>query len=177
MSNLDIRDSLHYYTFYERSFSLKLAADENFNLFSSVASQPIGIGNNRLKGLGLFNSSMLLYAVSVELIIKARALFEEKDRISNGQIKSFNGFLGKCEFNKHDYMEIIKKYKIDVSDEQHNIFSELKEYAKWAGRFPFPMKEQDVKDLESNYKSPGKLSAYNEKIGEFIESQKIIMGM
>ncbi|WP_298520043.1 hypothetical protein [uncultured Kordia sp.] len=179
MYNLDIPNSLHFYTYYEHSYSLKLAADENSNMFSSIATQPL-TENNRLKGIGLFNASMLLYAVSVELILKARALFEEKDRIKNGEIKNLKDFLKtwKGDSNGHDFFQIIKYYKIDVSEEHHNIFLELKEYAQWAGRFPFSLKYNDTKQLGSNNRSPGGLKQiYNKKINEFIESQKIIMGI
>jgi len=49
--------------------------------------------NERIHTLGPLRGSMLMYAVSLELILKSSALFEEKDSILNGQISSFKDFM------------------------------------------------------------------------------------
>ena len=77
--------------------------------------------DERIHALGLFRGSMLMYAVSLELILKARALFEEKDNILNGQISSFRDFMKQWKSKKtdgHGYMEIVNHYKIELSNEE-----------------------------------------------------------
>ena len=75
---MNIRDSLNFHTYIEHSNSLLIAADCNLELLKeSFNSNP----NSRLKSLGLFKSTKLLYAVSLELILKARGLYEERNNI------------------------------------------------------------------------------------------------
>jgi|ERR1035437_6143713 hypothetical protein len=174
MIHTEIRPSLDLYTHIEHAKSLKLAADENAKLFYECTKMPLDFEENRIKGLGLFRSSMLLYAVSIELILKARALYEERENIKNGQIKTFQDFLNKWKGKKgdgHSYNQIIKHYEIDLTIEEKKILEELQQYTSWAGRFPFPKKEDLIQEYEKG-KDRGSLSLeYIHGIEKIIEKQ------
>ena len=94
METSEIRESLHYLTYVEHSKSIKYAADENLRLF--IANQKKEFSEaNRIKELGFYRSTLLLYAISIELILKASGLFLELNAIKNGEINTFNDFLNK----------------------------------------------------------------------------------
>ncbi|MFI1743136.1 hypothetical protein [Thalassobellus sediminis] len=118
---------------------------------------------------------MLMYAVSLELILKARALFEEKDNILNGQITSFKEFMNKWKSKKtdgHGYMEIVDHYKIELSKKEIELLNNFQNYTSWAGRFPFPKKEDEITDMEKNGRISGPLSSRHKKeIQEFLNKQ------
>ncbi len=77
----EIRSSLSWLTYEEHSLSLKLAADDSFEKGKEVMQ--IRDENERIHALGLFRGSMLMYAVSLELILKARALLAlEQEKIN-----------------------------------------------------------------------------------------------
>src|SRR5680860_1329599 len=104
MSDFDIRSSLHYNTYVEHAQSLKIAADKNLELFLDTTKEWFKQDNGRVKNLGFLRATLLLYAVSVELILKARALNIEKEEIKKGKIKTFQDFLKKWKgkSNGHD---------------------------------------------------------------------------
>ncbi len=79
----DIRPSLHYGTYIEHARTIKLAADENNRAFYELVNK-VPSEENRLKGLGLFRASLLMYAVSIELTLKAVGLYEERENIKSG---------------------------------------------------------------------------------------------
>jgi hypothetical protein len=173
MDYRDIRQSLHYGTYIEQSRGLKLAADENLKLFL-LSNDDTPTERNESKGVGLLNSTMLLYAISIELIIKARGLYEERDSIINGDIKNFGEFMKKWGGNKdgHNFFKIIDFYKIEISDIDNKIFDELKSFAIWAGRFPFPRREEDIVLFESGKGKRGSLGEdYAKEIDRFISNQ------
>ncbi|MHA7058838.1 hypothetical protein ACWGOQ_0016560 [Aquimarina sp. M1] len=177
MSYSDIRNSLHYWNYIEHSRSLKLAADENLKLFD-LSNQEPSSERNETKGVGLLNSTMLLYAVSVEIIFKARALFEVKDNILNGEIENFKQFMNiwKGNTNGHDFFRIKEHYGIEVSEDYLKVFNELLSFTSWAGRFPYPRGENDIVHFESGNARRGSLGMdYDIKINEFIEEQIKIM--
>tara|TARA_R110000765_G_scaffold157338_2_gene260587 strand:- start:1041 stop:1283 length:243 start_codon:yes stop_codon:yes gene_type:complete len=80
MLDSEIRASLHYAVYIDHCKSLKIAGDENAALFFENKLKRLNSDNHRIKLLGLFRSTMILYAVSTELIIKARALFENEKK-------------------------------------------------------------------------------------------------
>ena len=86
---------------------------------------------------------MLLFALCIENILKARALFVEYENIESGNIKTFNDFLKKWSkgTNGHDLNKIIEFYKIDTTDEEMMIINELEPYVTWSGRFIYPRDE------------------------------------
>ena len=173
MSLENIRQSLHYGTYLEHAICLKLAADENTLLFLKIAPLPL-TDDNRKKGLGLLNSSLLLYSISLELLLKARALFAERYNIQDHQIKNYADFMQKWKGKSdgHTYKEIIDHYKIDLSKEEKEILDNLQPYTSWAGRFPFPLREHLIKEYEASGEGPGTLSqAYIEQIGNLFRRQ------
>lgn len=177
MDFTNIRSSLHFWTYIDKSRSLKLAADENLKLYL-LSNYDEPTEENESKGLGLLNSTMLLYAVSIELIIKARALYEERDNIINGDIKNFSEFMKKWGGSRdgHNFFKIIDFYKIEISDVDNEIFDELKSFAIWAGRFPFPRREEEILLFENGQIKRGSLGEdYTQEIDRFISNQISIM--
>lgn len=177
MDYSNIRESLHYCTYIQQATSLKLAANENLKLF--ILSNNEGrTEENESKSLGLLNSTMLLYAVSIELIIKARALYVERENIINGDIKNFNEFMNKWKGKKsgHDFFKIIDFYQLKITDAENKIFNELISFTTWAGRFPFPLREEDILLFENDQTKRGSLSEdYAKEIDRFISNQIKIM--
>ncbi|TYP74202.1 hypothetical protein [Aquimarina intermedia] len=173
MDPYDIRSSLNYTVYIEHSQCLKIAADQNDELFIKAIQDR---NSERQLQVGLLNSTMLLYSVSVELIFKARALYEEREDILSGKITDFNSFMNqwkKSRSHGHDYFQIIEHYKLALEPEEKKVFKELLSYTSWAGRFPFPMKEEEIEKLEKGFGSRGKFNKkYRSIIETFIQNQK-----
>lgn len=172
METSEIRQSLHYCTYIEHSKSMKLAADENTKLFI-VSQKSMFSEEQRILQLGLFRSSMLLYALSVELILKARGLFIEIDSIISGKIKTYSDFSQRWKKRSgHEFNGLIEYYKIELTSSETKIINNLQPYSIWAGRFPYPMNEDDVVKFEKGNGDSGFLSeGFIIKMEEFFESQ------
>jgi hypothetical protein len=109
MKREEIRQSLSYDVYIEHSRSIKLAADENNRAFIKIVKEDM-TEENRIKGLGLFRASLMLYAVSIELLLKAIALYKEESNILSGEIKTYDEFLKRLKGNKkngHEFKNII----------------------------------------------------------------------
>lgn len=170
------RNSLNFHTYIEHSISIKLAADENLNLFLKESS--VFLFDNRVKLLGLFRSTMLLYAISIELIIKARGLFEEKQNIENRSISKFEDFLNRWrgKTDGHNYFKIIDFYKIELSQSERILLENFIPYTSWAGRFPYPKKEMEVINMEETGKNHGSMGKeYQKEVESFVKRQISIM--
>lgn len=160
MNSNKIRDSLHFYTYREHSLSLKLAADDMLEKIGQVMNMPENTDSDRIKSLGLIRGCMLLYAVSIELMLKAKGLYEERDNILNGSISSFKDFIKKWNPKRgdgHGYFDIIDYYKIDITEEEKRLLNNFQSYTSWAGRFPYPKKDEEVKMFEKDGKSSGSI--------------------
>lgn len=161
----------------EHALSLKLAADDSFEKGKEVMR--IRSQNERIHALGLFRGSMLMYAVSLELILKARALFEEKNNILSGQISSFKEFMKQWKSNNtngHSYMEIVNHYKIELSEKEIELLNNFQNYTSWDGRFPFPKKEDEITDMEKNGRTSGTAKTrHKQEIKEFLDKQMAAM--
>ena len=168
-----IRPSLHYWTYIEHAQCLKFAADENVRLFYKYA--PIfNSEDDRKRSLGFYSSSMLLFALCLENILKARALFIEKENIENGIIKTFNDFLKKWNKGSHGHglNEIIEFYNIDMTPEEKEIIAELEPYTIWNGRFLYPRDENLTRIFESGKGNWGTLTLnYIDQIDKLILRQ------
>ncbi|WNH11112.1 hypothetical protein [Thalassobellus suaedae] len=173
----EIRPSLSWLTYEEHALSLKLAADDSFEKGKEVMQ--IREQNERIHALGLFRGSMLMYAVSLELILKARALFEEKDNILCGQISSFKEFMNQWKSKNtdgHGYMDIVNHYKIELSEKEIELLNNFQSYTSWAGRFPFPKKEDEISEMEKNGRISGTAKTrHNQEIQEFLYKQMAAM--
>ena len=145
---MDIRDSLHHNTYIEHSKSLLYAADENLELLKSYMNT--WNEDSRVKTLGLYRSTMLLYAVSLELILKARALYEEREWLQSQKEPTFKEFLARWNGTKsgHDYFKIIEHYNIELNTEDQELLENFKEFTGWAGRYPYPKENSLVKRME-----------------------------
>jgi hypothetical protein len=173
METSEIRKSLHYSTYIEHSLSLKSAADENLMLFISLQKDPFTEAN-RIKGLGLYRSTLLLYSVSLELILKARALFFEIENIKAKKIKDYNDFLNKWknESNGHLFARLLDSYSISLKPEEKLLIENLQPYTIWDGRYPFPLKEKQVVEFEEGKMNHGLLKEdLITEIDKFIKNQ------
>lgn len=155
-----IRPSLDPYTYLEHAKSTFLVASECLSKFLEIMDQPIHIEENRLKQMGFFRSTLLHYAITLELLLKALALHEERLNIEFGEIITFNDFLkklkkGKGKRNGHDFKTIIEKYHLNFTPEELKLIYELQEYAIWAGRFPYPIDDDEIKELENKIGESG----------------------
>ena len=160
MNSKRVRDSLHFYTYQEHSLSLKLAADDMLENINKVINIPEETDNDRIKSLGLIRGCMLLYAVSIELMLKAKGLYEERNNILNGSISSFKDFIKKWNPKRsdgHGYFDIISYYKIDITEEEKRLLDNFQSYTSWAGRFPYPKKDDEVKIFERDGRSSGSI--------------------
>jgi hypothetical protein len=145
MDEPPIKNSLHFNCYIEHSLSLKIAADENFSLFIKNNQQRFS-EENRIKGLGLYRSTMLLYAISLELILKAHALYLEKENIIKGNIRTYRDFLNQWKRNGsgHNYFMIIEHYNLNINKQEKQLLINFQDHAVWAGRFPFPTNEDEI---------------------------------
>lgn len=171
-----IRDSLNYHTYIEHSKSILYAADENFELLKSYMN--VMDQDSRIKTLGLYRSTMLLYAVSLELILKARALYEERDWLQSQEAPSFKVFLARWNGTKngHDFFRIISHYKIDLSTEDYELLENFKEFTGWAGRYPYPKNDLLVKNMEKEGRKLGSIGlGYKKRAHAFIYREVKIM--
>ncbi|SMC55740.1 hypothetical protein [Cellulophaga tyrosinoxydans] len=173
----EIRSSLKWSIYEEHALSLKLAADDSFEKGKEIMQ--IRDQNERIHALGLFRGSMLMYAVSLELILKARALFEEKDNILSGRICTFKEFMNQWKSKNadgHGYMDIVNHYKIELSEKEIELLNNYQIYTSWAGRFPFPKKEDEIMEMEKNGRFSGTAKTkHNQEIQEFLNKQMAAM--
>lgn len=162
-----VRKSLDYRTFTYKAQVLKYAADQNLNLFLQQFRKRER-GSNEYKSVALYNASMLLYAVSVENLLKGFGLFQDRELIKTGNIQSYKDFMKrwKGNGNGHSFSKLIDFYKIEITEEENIVLLELQNFSVWAGRFPFPLDVQKIENFEKNLLSPGKLNAKYEKILE-----------
>lgn len=162
-----MRDSLNYYTYFEHAKSTKLAADECLKVFLEIIHSP-PFQENVLKGLGLHRSTLMLYALTVELLLKSVALYFEKARIESGHIKTFHEFLKILKdipgnSNGHNFIPIIVKYGLSFSIEELDFIKSLQDFTIWAGRFPFPLNEDQIKAKENLFGPSGPSLSFETK--------------
>lgn len=171
---INIRPSLHFNTYIEHSKSLKLAADDMLDKAIEV-NKTWHLQDERVRALGLLRGCMLLYAVSLELILKARGLFEEKDNILNGSVKSFKDFINIWKPKKghgHGYFDLVNHYEIPLEDREIELLKNFQSYTSWAGRFPFPINDSEVKIFEKEGRKSGSVGiGHREAINIFIDKQ------
>lgn len=131
--------------------------------------------SQRVHVLGFFRGCMLLYGVSLELILKARGLFEEKDNILSGNIKTYKDFMRKWQPKKgdgHGYFDIIEFYKLDISKSENELLNNYQDYTRWAGRFPFPNDFNKTEIMEKEGRYSGKVNLkHKDEIRLFLENQ------
>jgi hypothetical protein len=121
---------------------------------------------------------MLLYALSLELILKARALYEERQWINSEEKPSFENFLKRWNGNNkgHDFFRIIEHYKIEINDEDRKLLENFKEFTGWAGRYPYPKGDSLTKEMEKNGRPYGVISLkFKEGVHAFINREIIVM--
>lgn len=171
-----IRDSLHHQTYIEHSKSILYAADENLELLKSFMDS--WNQDSRVKTLGLYRSTMILYAVSLELILKARALYEERDWLQSQKNPTFKEFLARWNGNKtgHDFFRIVDHYKIDISNDDRELLENFKEFTGWAGRYPYPKDDLAVQKMEKEGRNLGSAGLrFKNRAHEFINREVEIM--
>jgi len=160
-----VRRSLDYETFIYQAKALKFAADENLTLFSSQFRSNKR-GSEEFKNVALYYSTMLLYAVCVENLFKAIGLYHENSSIQNGRIKTYKDFMKKWKSNSsgHYFSDLIDYYNISITDQESKVLKELQNFSIWAGRFPFPLPEEEIEKFENNSLHVGKMNGRYERI-------------
>ncbi|MCK5136638.1 MAG: hypothetical protein KAR19_12670 [Bacteroidales bacterium] len=167
------RASLHYYTWIEHAETIFIAASENLKLYRSVVQ-----GREvdaRERQLAFFRAAGLLFGISIELIIKARILYEKREAIESEEIKSHENISREWHHNGHNVLWLIKHYSIELNTDEKHLVEILQPFMIWAGRFPFPRKEHDILDYEQGEKQLSYPNSIDKYVLKFIERQKLIM--
>ncbi|EKB47285.1 hypothetical protein [Cecembia lonarensis] len=86
--NQKIRHSLNPDTFLKHAKSTFLAGNECLLKFLELVQQSLYEEENSLKQIGFFRSTLLHYAITTELLLKALALHHERPNIESGEIKT-----------------------------------------------------------------------------------------
>lgn len=174
----EVRDSLDYRTYIMHADLHKLSGDEMMSNFLEINKKPYM--EVREKPVAFFRTTKLLYALSLELILKARGLYIEKEKIKTDIIKDFNDFLKswKGKTNGHDMLKLIEHYKINLTQDEEKLLENYSDFMVWAGRFPYPKHEEKTKKMElGGFSSTGNLGEKDKiLLSRFIEKQKTIMG-
>lgn len=103
-----------------------------FKRFFSIVNIP-PLEENRLKGLGLHRSTLMLNVLTIELLLKSLALNLEREKIDSGEIKTFQEFLKVLKTipensDGHRFKPIIAKFGLKFSDEEIFIINSLQDF-------------------------------------------------
>lgn len=169
-------DSLHFYAWISHADCIFYAACENNKLLETVSSEPAESEHFIDRQLSLFYSTGLLFGVSIELIFKARILFEKKLEIEMGAIKEFSDVTKEWKGNGHEILKLIDQYGISINSDSKLFIQTLQPFMVWAGRFPYPKKQEEIKRIEKGellLQLPGRIKS---RVQEIINEQRGIMG-
>jgi len=137
----------NYYDYWNQCRKLNYAAEECYNKFlpEAMKSQPSS-SEDYYKVSGLFNASLLLRAVAIENLIKARVLFIMKENGSLSNFKSINEIIKK-EWKKasHNPLKLCEKYDVKLNEKEKELIENHLDHMVWAGRFPFPKRVENIK--------------------------------
>ena len=143
----------NYYDYWNQCRKLNYAAEENFLLFLESMNNVYSVRTELLQG-GFFNASLLLRAVAIENLIKARVLFIMKE---DGTLSNYSSIsklikkewkIGKEDIS-HNPIRLCEKYGIKLSDNEKELIENHLDHMLWAGRFPFPKRVEDIKSEQS----------------------------
>ncbi len=141
-------DNTNFRDYWSKSRSLMNASEFNYNRFLHFVNLPMTI-DAMIKTDGFFHASLLLRAVSIENLIKSRALFDLKKRnkLDGKGIKD----VIKSDWKgiSHDPIKICKKHGISLNEEENEFIQNHSDHMLWAGRFPFPQSLNDVVSKQS----------------------------
>ncbi|UZO80152.1 hypothetical protein NBT05_14495 [Aquimarina sp. ERC-38] len=149
---MERRKSLDYMIWVDHSISLSIAGKENLKLFQKQMNLKSS-EKDRNTMLGLFNSTNLIYAASIETMVKAYVLFKELDKIESNKIQNFRQLRKKWSGNGHNIFDIMKLYDVCFSSEEKDVLINLEPFMSWAGRFPFPLHDEHIKKYETQEKN------------------------
>jgi len=136
----------NYYEYWNQCRMLNYASEENIISLRKIIQEPIALTETNLKQRGLFNASLLLRAVAIENLIKARVLFMMKENGALLKYNSINEVINK-EWGKasHNPIRLCEKYGIKLSDNEKELIENHLDHMLWAGRFPFPRNSDKIK--------------------------------
>ena len=140
----------NYYDYWSQCRRLNYAAEECFLHFSQKATTPPSTTENYFKLSGLFNASLLLRAVAIENLIKARVLFMMKENGTLSNYTSINDIIKK-EWGRasHNPIKLCEKYQIELDFKARALIENHLDHMDWAGRFPYPKNNNNIKSEHS----------------------------
>ena len=143
-----LKESLNYGWFYERAIELKIAANEIYKLFMSIALPDSLNEREKVNGLGF--SYMLIMAVAIENLIKSRII--KQVECSDNKFRHIGEVIELWQNKKmaHDVIKLASKYNISLFTDEIEFIERYKPFMIWAGRFPFPNKEEGILDYFSS---------------------------
>jgi len=136
---------LNFLEYWTQCRILSYAAEENFRLFKDVISLPDSLETN-LKQRGFFHATLLLRAVAIENLIKARVLFQMQKDNSISKYNSIKEIIN-IEWGRdaHQALGLCKKYHINLVEPEKKFIENHLDHMDWAGRFPFPRNKNNIK--------------------------------
>jgi hypothetical protein len=140
-----------FYEYWNQCRMLNYAANGNYKLLQEAIKEPSSTEND-FKQLGYFNSTLLLRAVAIENLIKARILFMMKKDGSLLKYTTLNEIINEVWTRKisHNPIKLCEKYKIELNNLETNFIQNHLDYMDWAGRFPFPINTDKIKSSFRN---------------------------
>jgi len=136
----------NFYEYWNQCRMLNYAAQENYQLLLESMNQPFFV-ENELRQMGYFNATLLLRAVAIENLIKSRVLFQMKEEGNLPKDILLKEIIEKYWTRKisHNPIKLCKKYNIDLNQEETDLIQNHLDHMDWAGRFPFPVKINNIK--------------------------------
>ena len=164
--------SLHYSIWIDHASSLFYAAYENYRLFNQAPDESSGAVIDRQ--LSLFYSTCLLFGITIELIFKARVLFEKQEAIRSGEITRLEDLIKEWP-RGHEIEKLIDQYNIEITVEERKTIRTMQPFMNWAGRFPFPRREDEIEMFEKGKIGLELPELIEKKVENIINKQRRIM--
>lgn len=138
-------DDTHFYEYWNQSLLLFEATKGNYELFNKYAYLPPN-QENTIKTGGYFYSTLLLRALVLENLIKARVLYQMKKEHIISKYQNLNDIIS-YEWKKysHNPIKLCEKYEIELNDQEVELITNYLDFMDWAGRFPFPRSKNNIK--------------------------------
>ena len=113
------------------------------------------------RNLALFESYMLLMALSVENLVKAHAI-KEYMRINPGHIfenlQEIKQLAWGGKKHGHDLIKILEFIGFEIHSAERDLLNRLQGFVIWAGRYPIPQNQEVLEDSIENNKRKLKAS-------------------
>jgi hypothetical protein len=90
-----------------------------------------------LKNLTHVIPATFLYGLAIENLLKAILMKNEPDRVSEGKLRKWPS-------GGHDLIALATTSRIELTAEERDLLQRLTHFIRWAGRYPIPMKLDDM---------------------------------